>query len=343
MGRVKHWRVGSAVSVRIHRGALGYSAAMIMVLLVGAGLPLTMGRFGIAPSELPGAILSGGEGQTGFVLRRLRGPRLVTAGLVGSLLGLSGYLFQTVTRNPLGSPDVIGLGAAAGAGVALSALVFTSVPTALAAAGGAAIGAFVVFVSTGKGFRSPTRTIIAGIGVAAGAHAVTQYVVSVKLRDAAAHLAAYLVGSLNAVSWDDVTVTGLSLAVFLPLSVAIAPHIRLLEMGDDVAAALGSYPERMKTVAIVIAVMAAGAAVSAAGPISFVALTAPQIAKRMIGSSESGAIPAALTGAVILVMADLGAQQIGVLSGLPVGVVTLGVGGAYLGYLLLALKIRGRI
>jgi iron complex transport system permease protein len=327
----------------VERRALVYCALTATVLVAVALATLTLGKLGIPIAELPSALFGGADATTTFVLERLRGPRLVTAILAGALLGVSGALFQTVTRNPLGSPDVIGLGAGAGAGVAITALAFPLVPSSIGAVLGAGAATALVFVSTGRGFRSPNRTIIAGIAVAALAYAVTQYVVSTQLRDAASQLAAYLVGSLNAANGQDVLVTAIAAVVVLPLAAALSRDVSLLEMGDDTASGVGVDPHRTRTLAVVLSVLAAGASVAATGPVSFVALTAPQIARRLIGTSGASILPSACTGALILALADLAAQQAPVVAGLPVGVLTLGVGGLYLGYLLVREHAKGRL
>ncbi|AQX82259.1 hypothetical protein BWO91_14805 [Plantibacter flavus] len=312
-------------------------------LLIVALLTLTIGKLGIPVTELPQALVGRAEGQTAFVLERLRGPRLATAVLAGALLGVSGALFQTVTRNPLGSPDVIGLGAGAGAGVALMTLSFPLFPSSLGAVLGAAIATLAVYVCTGRGFRSPARTIIAGIAVAAMAAAIIEYVVSTQLRDAASQLAAYLVGSLNASNGQDVLVTLGAVVLILPAAIAVSRDVSLLEMGDDTASGVGIDPNRTRSIAVILSVLAGGAAVAAAGPISFVSLTAPQIARRLLKTSNASVFSSALTGALILTAADLAAQQAPLVAGLPVGVLTLGVGGIYLGYLLVRERSKGRL
>ncbi|WP_201791270.1 iron chelate uptake ABC transporter family permease subunit [Aeromicrobium sp. PE09-221] len=315
------------------------TAALVLV----SALTLTLGELGIPLAEIPSALSGGAEGTSAFVLERLRGPRLATAIIAGALLGISGALFQTVTGNPLGSPDVIGLGAGAGAGVAVISLVFPLIPSSIGAVLGAGLATVLVYVCTGRGFRSPARTIIAGIAVAALSYAITQYVVSTHLRDAASQLAAYLVGSLNAVNAQDVVVTGIALGVILPAAIAFSRDVSMLEMGDDTASGVGIDPNRTRTIAVILSVFAAGASVAAAGPVSFVALTAPQIARRVIGTSHVSIVPAALTGALVLAVADLAAQQVPFVEGLPVGVLTLGVGGIYLGYLLVREHSKGRL
>lgn len=335
-------RVGSSVAIGVSKRSFLYCLVTGLLIATAAVATLSLGRLGIALNELPSALLGGADGKTAFVLERLRGPRLATAIAVGALFGVSGALFQTVTRNPVGSPDVIGIGAGAGAGVALTATI-GFVPLPVGAVLGAAAAAAVVFVSTGVGFRSPARTIIAGIAVAAVAYAIIQYVVSVELRDAATQLATYVVGSLNAANLTDVLVASVAMAILIPAAMSLSPKMRLLEMGDDTAASLGTDPDRIRTIAVVLSILASGAAVAAAGPISFVALTAPQIARRVIRSAEIGIVPAAVTGSLLMVLADLAAQQLSLVDGVPVGVLTLAVGGIYLGYLLTRERARGRL
>lgn len=320
--------------------AMVFSLASALVLLGLSVATLSLGDSGLKPADLLRLPL---DPSTTFVLSKLRGPRLATAILVGALLGIAGLLFQKVTRNPLGSPDVIGISAGAKTGIAVMTLAPLWVPTPVGAALGAGAAALLVYLATGTGFRSPTRTIIAGIAVAALGHSITHYIVSVKLRESAHHLTAALSGSLNSANLRDISIAALTLAVVLPLGYVVADNARMLGMGDNVAAGLGAAPDRTRTAAIVLSVVATAGAVAAAGPIAFVALTAPHIATRIVRSEALLLMSSALTGAVILVSADLIAQHVKVAHGLPVGVLTLGVGGVYLGYLLVSQHRKGKL
>lgn len=320
--------------------AMVFSLASVLVLLGLGVATLSLGDIGLKPADLLRLPL---DPSTKFVLSKLRGPRLATAILVGALLGIAGLLFQKVTRNPLGSPDVIGISAGAKTGIAVMTLAPLWVPTPVGAALGAGAAALLVYLATGTGFRSPTRTIIAGIAVAALGHSITHYIVSVKLRESAHHLTAALSGSLNSANLRDISIAGCTLAVVLPLGYVVADNARMLGMGDEVAAGLGAAPDRTRTAAIVLSVVATAGAVAAAGPIAFVALTAPHIATRIVRSEALLLMSSALTGAVILVSADLIAQHVKVAHGLPVGVLTLGVGGVYLGYLLVTQHRKGKL
>lgn len=337
-------RAGGRVAVPVRRVSVLTALVLLVLLLAGAVATLALGRLGIPLADLAGALTGGAEGKDAFVLERLRGPRLTVAVGTGAALGLSGALFQSVTRNPLGSPDVIGLASGAGAGAAISALLFPdTVPVALGALLGALLAMALVYVSTGTGFRNPARLVIAGIGVAAIGTAITQYVVYAMERDRAAVLTAYVNGSLSARSWEDATTIWLVLLVAAPLTALVSRRLDIGEMGDDIAAALGSEPRRTKTAAVLLAIVLSAGAVSVAGPIAFISLTAPQIARRITRVSGPHLALSALTGALLLVLADLCAQQLPLFDNLPVGIYTMAVGGVYLGCLLVREWRRGAL
>ncbi|WP_067173718.1 FecCD family ABC transporter permease [Microtetraspora niveoalba] len=326
---------GRAVAIPVGRASVVVVIVTVALIVVAAVATLSLGRLGIPLADLPGAVFGGAEGKEAFVLERLRGPRLAVAVGTGAALGLSGALFQTVTRNPLGSPDVIGLSAGAGAGAAVVALFLPGVlPVPVGALVGAVGAMALLYVSTGTGFRNPGRLIVAGIGVTAVSTAFTQYVVYAVERDRATALTAYLNGSLAARSWEHAATIWAVLLVVAPLVVLVAGRLVIGEMGDEVAAALGAEPARTRAVSVVLSVVLSAGAVSVAGPVAFIALTAPQIARRLTGGPGPHLVSAALVGALLLVLADLAAQQSPVPGNLPVGIYTLAVGGLYLGYLL---------
>ncbi|MEU9607325.1 iron chelate uptake ABC transporter family permease subunit [Streptomyces sp. NPDC048057] len=337
-------RLGSAVAVPVRRASLLAALALLVLIVAASAATLSLGRLGIPLAELGSALTGGAEGRDAFVLERLRGPRLVVALGTGCALGLSGALFQSATRNPLGSPDVIGVAAGAGAGAAMSALFLPgTVPVALGALLGAVLAMVLVYVSTGTGFRNPARLVVAGIGVAAICQAMTQYVVYAMERDNASALTAYVNGSLSSRSWQDATTIGLVLLVAVPLTVLLGRRLNVGEMGDDIAQGLGSEPKRTKSLAVLLAIVLSAGAVAVAGPIAFVALTAPQIAKRLTGVTGPHLLLSGLTGALLLVLADLAAQQLPLFENLPVGIYTMAIGGVYLGVLLLQERRRGRL
>ncbi|WP_062214817.1 iron chelate uptake ABC transporter family permease subunit [Streptomyces sp. NBRC 109706] len=336
--------VGRWLAVPVGRASVLAAAVTVLLIVVAGVATLSMGRLGIPLGQLPTALTGGAEGKELFVLDRLRGPRLTVAIGAGAALGLSGALFQSVTRNPLGSPDVIGLSAGAGAGAAVVALRLPgTIPVSLGALIGALAAVTLVYFATGTGFRDPGRLIVAGIGVAAIAVAIIQYVVYAVERDRATALASYVSGSLAAKSWDDARTIGLVLLVLVPLTWLLARRLDIGEMGDELAAALGGEPKRTRAQAVVLSVLLSAGAISVAGPVSFIALTAPQIVRRLTGAWGAHLTLSALMGALLLVSADLAAQQLPLEDRLPVGVYTMAIGGIYLGYLLTREWRKGRL
>lgn len=327
--------IGHRVAVPVARRTVRVGVVLVSLLLVVAVLTFTLGRLGIPLGELPGALLNGAEGKNGFVLETLRGPRFIVAVGTGVALGISGALFQSVTRNPLGSPDVIGVAAGAGAGAALFGLLIPgAIPVWLGALIGSVAAIVLVAASTGAGFANPGRMILAGIGVSAMAVAFSQYVVFVVARDRAAVLQAYLNGSLNSRSWEHATMIWIVVACcIVPLALLVS-RLAVTEMGDEMAESLGAGPRATRRWAVIISVALAAAAVTVAGPIAFVALTAPHIARRLARSPLPQITLSALVGALLLCVADVVAEQVGWFDGLPVGILTLGIGGIYLGFLL---------
>ncbi|KUP97096.1 FecCD family ABC transporter permease [Thermobifida cellulosilytica] len=335
-------RVGSAVALPLHPRSLLWALLLAAALLATAVATLGLGRLGIPPGALADALTGDATPAQEFVLHRLRGPRLATAVGTGAALGLAGALFQSVTRNPLGSPDVIGLNWGASAGAALVALALPgAVPVPLGALAGAVGAVLLVTTVTGTGLRHPGRLVVAGIGVAAMAASFTQFVVSALARDQASVLAAYVNGTLSARSWEHALTIWLVVALASPLLAALARPVALNEMGDELADGLGARAASTRTAAIAVSVVLSAAAVSVAGPIAFVSLTAPQIARRLTRACGPNLAVSALTGALVLAVADLAVQHLPLADGLPVGIATLAVGGVYLGFLLVREWRRG--
>ena len=336
-------RIGPRLALPISPRATVTGILTALTLAALALATLSLGRLGVAPGDLWNVLTGEAGTKATFVIERLRGPRLTVAIGAGAALAVSGALFQTGTGNPLASPDIIGITAGAGAGAVATSLWLPQFPLGIGALAGAALAAALVYLATGHGFSSPGRIILAGIGIAAMATAFIQYAVMVTVQDRSLALAGYLAGTLSARTWDQTAFIGLALLLFLPLAMALAPRLRLMELGDTLSDTLGGNARTTRTAAIAIAVALCAAAVSVTGPIAFIALTAPQITRRLTGGS-AGYIPVtALTGASILVAADLAVQQIPWLSDMPVGIVTAALGGIYLGVLLVREWKKGTV
>lgn len=329
-------RVGP-VSLRVDRRGLLVSLAAMAVVAIGFAWSLSVGDFPIPIGDVIGELTgTGGTRQTEFIVRTLRLPRALTAVLVGAAFGVSGQIFQRMVRNPLASPDILGVssGAAVAAVLAIVALAAPSGTIALCALGGSVITVLVIYLLAIKQGLSSYRLVLVGIGLTAMLDAVVAYLLTrAELYDAQ-RATVWLTGSLNGRGWEYVTPLTLSLAVLLPIALAAARHLRVLELGDDTAMGLGVGLQRSKVVLALVGAGLAAVATAAAGPVGFVALVAPQIARRLVGARTIGLVPAAIVGAGIMVFADLLARRMFAPVELPVGVVTAIVGAPYLLWLL---------
>jgi iron complex transport system permease protein len=334
------------LSIPVRRRSLTIGLLLVLGILVVAVLTLTLGRLGIAPGDLVQAILgtSAGAGTDRIVFGVLRGPRLATGIAAGAAFAVAGTLFQTVTRNPLGSPDVIGLTAGASAGAVAFGLLWTGIlPLPVGALVGALAAMALVWLGTGRGFSSPSRMLLVGIGVSAMALAFVQYAISRVGLEQATVLAAYLTGSLAARDWNHAAIIWIALLLLLPCALLLSRRLQLVEMGEEQADALGARTANTRLLAILVAIGLATAAVTVSGPIAFIALVAPQIARRLIRSPGPAVVLSALMGAFLLALADLLAQQLPFPVQLPVGILTAMLGGIYLGYLLITEWKKGTV
>jgi iron complex transport system permease protein len=269
---------------------------------------------------------------------------VLTGVLVGAAFGVSGQIYQRLVRNPLASPDILGVTAGASAGaVACIVLFATATTTVTASALGGAIGAvaLIYLLAIRKGLSS-YRLVLVGIGITAMLNALVGYLLTrADLRDAQ-RATVWITGSLNGRGWEYVRPLTLALLVLVPLAMLCCRSLRMLEMGDDAAAGLGVAPARSKLALAALGAGLAAVATAAAGPVAFVALVAPQIARRLVGERSAGLIPAAVVGAAMVVVADLIARRLFAPTELPVGVVTALVGAPYLLWLLVRANRIGR-
>lgn len=328
-GRLAH------VPVRV----LAVWAALIVASAAVAVLSLGTGEFAIAPVDVVRTLLGDGTQATSFIVNELRLPRVLCALLVGAALGIAGAVFQTLTRNPLGSPDIIGFtwGAAAFAVLQIAVLGGGAFAVSGSAIVGGIVTAFAVYgLSLGGrgGGHTGARLILVGIGVSALLAAVTTFIVARADLGAAQAARVWLTGSLNGRGWEYAWPLAVSLAILLPLLFLLAKSLRMLELGDEAAIGLGVRVDQARPALIVVAVALSGVATAAAGPVPFVALAAPQLARRLTRVTGPGLVAAGLMGALLLSASDLAAQRLLPSTGLPVGVMTGALGGAYLIWLL---------
>ncbi|MFF4044276.1 FecCD family ABC transporter permease [Streptomyces sp. NPDC001816] len=338
-------RTPGGLSLRLDVRAVTVVVLLLLGALAASVVLIGTGDFPISASDVVRTLLGNGNAGQEFIVNELRLPRVLVGLLVGASLGLGGALFQAVTRNPLGSPDVLGLGQGATAGALVMIVLFsgsTAQVTVGALVGGLVTGLAIYRLAWKQGVHG-YRLVLVGIGVSAIVTAINGYLLTVSDIVDAARAVVWMTGSLGGRDWDQVwPLLGLC-AVLVPLVLAHARGLRMTEMGDDVSNALGVRVERVRALLMVAAVLLTATATAAAGPVSFVALTAPQLARRLTRSPGPNLLPSLCMGAALLVTADLASQRAFGADQLPVGVVTGVLGGVYLLWLLVTERRAGRI
>ncbi|NMR21004.1 iron chelate uptake ABC transporter family permease subunit [Cellulomonas fimi] len=307
--------------------------ALLAGLAALAAVALAVGSVVLGPREVVDALL-GVEGAPTFIVTGLRLPRLALAAVVGAALGLAGALLQSVVRNPLASPDIVGLtgGASAAAVLALSAgLVGRAVDAAALA--GALAAAVAVFALSGRGVTG-TRFVVVGVAIAFLANGVLGYALTRASLTEAQSAFFWLVGSVGTAPWGDVLRVGAVLALAALVLVVARRPLGALALDDDSARSIGARPVATRVGAILVSSVLAAVAVAVAGPIAFVAFVSGPIARRLRGRGPA-LVTAALVGAVVVVGADLVAQHLvpGSLEP-PAGLVTGALGAPFLIWLL---------
>ncbi|MFD2474607.1 FecCD family ABC transporter permease [Amycolatopsis silviterrae] len=333
------------ISLRVHRRTAWVAAALVVLCLGIVLASLLSGQYAISLPDVFRALGGHGTLQQRYFVNDVRLPRVLVALLVGAALAVSGAIFQSLSANPLGSPDIVGFnsGASAGALVCLVLLRDSSLlGTGIGAVAGGGVVAVLVYLLAYRGGVSGYRLILVGVGINALLGAGIAYLLSRADLNDSLNAQIWLVGSLNGRGWDQVRLLAVVLVFVLPLAFALSRALLTLEIGEEPAIALGLAVGRVRRWAIVVSVVLSAAAIICAGPISFVALAAPQAARRLARSAGPSLVISALMGAALLALADLLAQRLIAGTQLPVGVATLVLGGLYLGWLLAGEVRKGR-
>ncbi|OFI38912.1 enterobactin ABC transporter permease [Arthrobacter sp. SW1] len=322
-----------------------FLAAAVVILFV---VSILLGSYTVTVPDfftIVTAHLTGGEKIPGasFIVMENKLPRAIMGLMIGVAFGLSGALFQTMLRNPLASPDIIGISYGASAAAVLAIVVFGASGATVSVAallGALGVALLIYAISRGasgrNGNAAGNRLVLSGVGIAAALGALVNFLMTRADIRTAAEALIWLNGSLNPATWERIGVLLLALAVLLPATAGLAGPLRMLELGDDTAAGLGIKVGAVRLGLVLAAVGLAAVATAAAGPVSFVAFLAGPIARRFTGKPSLPA--AALTGAAIVLAADYFAYNVApmVLDGtvLPVGVVTGALGAPFLLWLL---------
>ena len=330
--------------VRWRQLVVPLATSVVLVLL--SAVSLGRGDFPISVPEVLRTLVGLGEGAQDFIILELRAPRIAVGVLVGLALGVAGALFQTFARNPLASPDTLGITMGASVG-AVSAIVLSSagafggaltdIGIPLAALLGALSVGILLFLLTWRAGIDGYRLVLIGIALWSVSTALVDWLLTnAEIYDAAAAYV-WITGSLNGRTWDDALPLAVALVVLLPLALSASRALGVLQFGDDTARGLGVRLQTAQAAVVLIAIGCVAFAVSAAGPITFVALVVPQIAVRLAGGSRPPLLASGLLGAVLVVGADLVTRTV-LPEALPVGILTAVLGAPYLLWLL----VRGR-
>ncbi|GAA4032446.1 iron chelate uptake ABC transporter family permease subunit [Allokutzneria multivorans] len=301
-------------------------------------LEITIGDFPLTVPEVAAGLFGSGDPAALLVINEIRLPRALIGVLIGLAFGVGGLLFQALARNPLASPDVIGVtdgantfavatlltGAGASFGLGVSAM---------AVLGGVVVSAIVVALSWKRG-TTGLRIVLVGIGMAALCGSITDYLLLKSGAFQAQQAVVWLVGSLSGRTWGSVYPLAIAVVVLLPAALLLWKWLAGLELGEDSATGLGVPVQTARLAVMAVGVGLVSFATAAAGPVAFVALLAPQIALRLVRPSVPPMVTSGLVGAVVVLAADLIARTLLSSGELPVGVVTGVVGAPVLLWLL---------
>ena len=328
----------------LRRGRVLAATLTCLVAVVLAGMyGITAGSSSLTVADVAAVLVGQGTGGQELIVYQLRMPRVVGGILVGAALGLAGALTQTFARNPLATPDILGVTSGASFGAVLAIVVgggtYAVAPGLLTlglpamAALGALVTSAVVYGLAWRGGIDSFRLILIGIGATAALTGLTQYMVARAQITEAGAATQWLVGSLSGISWASVWPVLAALVVLAPLAWTQVRDLGIGQLGDEVSIGLGVSLQRHRLLVILCAVVLVAAAVSASGPIEFVAFVAPQIALRLARTDRPPLAASALVGALVVVGGDGLAR--GLLPGeVPVGIITAIVGAPYLIWLL---------
>ncbi len=327
---------------RSHRNRLLLIAALTTVLVAFFALTLTLGQSFTPPGDVMRVLLGETVPGANFTVGQLRLPRAILSVLAGLSFGLGGVAFQTMLRNPLASPDIIGisLGASAAAVFAIVVLSMSGPAVSIFAVVSGLGVALLVYALSSRNGVAGTRLILVGIGVSAMLESFIAYILSSAPAWNLQEAMRWLTGSVNGARLDQVTPLFFALIIFGGLLLSRTRDLESLRLGDDTASALGTKVAQTRIIVVIAAVGMISFATAVAGPISFVAFLSGPIASRVLRNNGSLLVPAALIGAILVLAGDYIGQFM--LPGrYPVGVVTGALGAPYLIYLIVRVNRTG--
>ncbi|MBM7694436.1 iron complex transport system permease protein [Peribacillus deserti] len=317
---------------------LGLTAVLLFLFSTGVG------QMYISPWNVLKALTGAGSSFEETVIFSLRLPRILTALFVGIALAVAGGILQGMIRNPLASPDIIGLTNGASLAVVSFLAVFSDSDNSLtvsigwlpaAAFLGASATAFIVYLLSWNNGMSPVRLVLIGIGISTLLQAGTTLMMILGPIYRASQANIWITGSVNGSKWMDVQILVPVVVVLVLAAITQARNINVQELGEDAAASAGSRIQVQRMIMLLVSTALTGTAVAFAGGIGFVGLMAPHIARRLVGGAYGALLPvAAVTGAILVLAADLIGRTLFAPLEIPAGVFTASIGAPYFIYLL---------
>lgn len=322
---------------RLPLRVLTINSILLLLSLLLLTLAVSLGTLSLSPFDVWRAFTGHGEPGVATVVTQWRAPRAIVALLLGAALGVSGAIFQSIIRNPLGSPDIIGFNSGAYTGALLVIILLHGSDYQIAS--GAMLGgiatAALVYLLAWRGGIVGFRLIIVGIAISAILVAFNTWLIITGALESVMTAALWGTGSLNGMTWTKIRPALFIIPLAIVAALLMGKRLQLLEMGDDSARSLGVNAEASRLWLMLFGISLTAVATATAGPISFIALAAPQIARRMTRASGTPLFSAAMVGAILLLAADITAQNAFADIQLPVGAVTVSIGGIYLIWLLI--------
>ncbi|MGM0753699.1 MAG: FecCD family ABC transporter permease [Bacillota bacterium] len=339
----KRWledRVSMLVDLSAMKKIMILGVITLLVLIMSTGI----GDLKIAPWKVVSVFFGGGTSLEQLVVTSFRLPRIIIALLAGMALAVAGGILQGMIRNPLASPDIIGITGGAGAAVVAFLTVFSNDDNTLmvsikwlpvAAFIGAAVIAFLVYFLAWRKGVSPVRLVLIGIGISALTQALTTLLMILGPIYRASQANIWITGTVNGSDWQDVWILLPWSLVFILLSFFITRQLNIQELGEEIATSVGGNVQRQRFLLLLMSTALVGGAVAFAGGIGFVGLMAPHMARRMVGSSFGALLPtAAFIGGILVMVADLIGRTLFLPLEVPAGVFTAAIGAPYFIYLL---------
>lgn len=339
----KRW-LKERVSVLMDTSALKKIVLLAVLTMLAVIISTGIGDMQIAPWKVVSVFFGGGSSIDQLVVTSFRLPRILIALLAGMALAVAGGILQGMIRNPLASPDIIGVTGGAGAAVVAFLTIFSNKDNTLivsikwlpvAAFIGAAIIAFLVYFLAWKKGVSPVRLVLIGIGISALTQACTTLLMVMGPIYRASQANIWITGTVNGSDWQDVWILLPWSIIFILLSFMITRQLNIQELGEEVATSAGANVQRQRFILLLMSTALVGGAVAFAGGIGFVGLMAPHMARRLVGSSFGALLPvAALIGGLLVLLADLIGRTLFLPLEVPAGVFTAAIGAPYFIYLL---------